>query len=124
MQLVKITKTGAQLKALFTNPTVNTSETVRLESGILGVTSGNILVVSLYLENVVDPSQVINFNTDGTYNTSLAWYSGGPPPYSTGPSVIVDGNLDVTVSLLFPGHTLSDLNDDAEFNLYLCAGVM
>jgi len=125
-QTIKVSMTGAQIKSLCTNPTVNNRETIRLASGLGGATTSDVqLLVSMYAVNKVDPNNYVNFTTttDSSYNNQMFWGAGNTYSNSTGPCFINDGNLDVDFWLIDPSKKISQLNDNAAFDLYLCLGI-
>lgn len=119
---VKLTVTGASLKAAMTSPTTHIEETIRLASGLLGVSSEDTLVLLNVLVNVVvavDSSVILQLApTTNTPYISIGFEEGLRNPLAFG-SFLPGGNLDSFIQISESGKFLIDIEDETEIEIYL-----
>lgn len=125
MKTIKTTVTGAQIKALITNPELLTSAEFTLATGLFGATTGDVVYLS-----------TVGFNTyEGDYNITFTIAPSDPSYLNVGITVgnvgakqagtsLIEGNLVCSINQYGEGLTLADISDTLNFDLYLTGGIL
>lgn len=124
MNSISLTYSGAQIKAKCANPSVNSIETILLETGLLGVPVGtSVMLESVILQGVnLGASYYVNVDLlQGVGASSFFNYTWGntSPPAGAGSNTILagapltDGKLYAKVQIFDVGKVLTDIPNGA-----------
>lgn len=120
--LVRLTLTGAQIKALMVSPSTNTEETIRLVSGLLGASGGAFVIISsMFLQITSQPGITLTVLPD----PAAPWgalgldVTGLNATFYSGKHIVVNGNLDGLFKVYDAGLHLSDIPNAFSMDLYI-----
>lgn len=127
--MLYLSLTGVQIKALFVNPTINTVETVNVVSGLLGAGAGD--VVSLY-DIAIHPDTYILLTTTlvippfgGILEIDTSVTSPPGPRWQSSKYLgdYLGGAIPVTFEVYDTGATLSDIPDSTVVHFWINAAL-